>query len=177
MARCSSYALEAVTSSGTLLAHMPPGAFMAKTTVADNTDRAQFIKNVHAVRYQVTDVARSIAFYTEHLGFEVVHQQLPMFASLSLGGTTILLSGPGASGSRPMPDGRGQEPGGWNRIVLEVDELAGCIAAMKNAGLHFRNDLETGPAGRQIQLEDPDGNAIELFEPARRTTDWPQNAR
>lgn len=141
---------------------------MPNTTEAQRTARHKLIKNVHGVRYQVTDVARSIAFYTEQLGFEVVHQQVPMFASLSLGGTPILLSGPGASGSRPMPDGRSQESGGWNRIVLEVADLPGCIDAMKTAGLTFRNEMETGPAGRQIQIEDPDGNAIELFEPASR---------
>jgi glyoxylase I family protein len=141
---------------------------MANTTTAHHTERRQFIKSVHGVRYQVKDVARSVDFYTRQLGFEVVHQQPPMFASLSLGGTPILLSGPGASGSRPMPGGRTQEPGGANRIVLEVADLPACIEAMKKAGLQFRNEMETGPAGRQIQLEDPDGNAIELFEPAKR---------
>ena len=106
-------------------------------------------------------------FYTEHLGFKLVHQQLPAFASLSLGTTQIFLSGPGASGSRPMPNGQPQEPGGWNRIVLNVSDLPGCIAALERAGLHFRNEMETGPGGKQIQVEDPDGNSIELFEPAR----------
>jgi glyoxylase I family protein len=79
----------------------------------------------------------------------------------------LILSGPGASGSRPIPDGRQQEPGGWNRIVLEVSNLPARIAALKGAGLHFRNEMEVGPGGKQIQLEDPDGNPIELFEPAR----------
>jgi len=82
-----------------------------------------------------------------------------------------LLSGPGSSGSRAMPDGSRQEPGGWNRIVLRVDDLPSLMAAMKNAGLHFRNEIETGPAGRQIQLEDPDGNAVELFEPGLSTNE------
>jgi len=126
-----------------------------------------FIKSVHGVRYQVHDVARSVAFYTEHLGFTLEHQQLPAFASVSLAGSQVLLSGPGASGSRPMPNGQRQEPGGWNRIVLRVADLPGCIAALEGAGLAFRNDMETGPGGRQIQIEDPDGNPIELFEPAR----------
>ena len=126
-----------------------------------------FIKSVHGVRYHVKDVARSVAFYSQHLGFAVEHQHLPEFASVSLGDSHILLSGPGASGSRPMPNGQRQEPGGWNRIVLRVSDLAACIAALKGAGLRFRNEMETGPGGRQIQIEDPDGNPIELFEPAR----------
>jgi glyoxylase I family protein len=126
-----------------------------------------FVKRVHGVRYQVKDVARSVAFYTQHLGFTLEHQQLPAFASLSLGDAQILLSGPGASGSRPMPDGRQQEPGGWNRLVLKVADLAAFIGELKKAGLRFRNEMETGPVGRQVQIDDPDGNPIELFEPAR----------
>ena len=124
---------------------------------------------LHGVRYQVKDVARATAFYTEHLGFKLEHQQLPAFANVSLGDLKLLLSGPGASGSRPMPDGRRQEPGGWNRIVLRVIDLPARIEALKKAGLHFRNEMEVGPGGRQIQLEDPDGNAIELFEPDRKS--------
>jgi glyoxylase I family protein len=126
-----------------------------------------FVKAVHGVRYQVKDVARSVAFYTEHLGFTAQHQQLPAFASIALGGAQILLSGPGASGSRPMPDGRPQESGGWNRVVLKVANLPALIDDFKKTGLRFRNEMETGPGGRQIQIEDPDGNPIELFEPAR----------
>ena len=126
-----------------------------------------FVKGVHGVRYQVTDVARSVAFYTTQLGFSLEHQQLPAFASVTLGDAQILLSGPQASGSRPMPNGQRQEPGGWNRVVLRVNNLPAFIKTLKHAGLHFRNDLETGPGGKQIQVEDPDGNAIELFEPAR----------
>ena len=125
------------------------------------------IGGFHGVRYQVTDVARSTTFYTQHLGFTLKHQQLPAFANVALGDSQILLSGPGASGSRPMPNGRSQEPGGWNRVVLKVSDLPGFIAELKKAGLHFRNEMETGPGGRQIQIEDPDGNPIELFEPAR----------
>ena len=132
-------------------------------------DAAQhaFIRSVHGVRYQVTDVARSVAFYTQHLGFRLEHQHLPAFANVSLGDAQILLSGPGASGSRPMPDGEPQKPGGWNRVVLKVADLATFIADLKKAGLRFRNEMEVGPGGRQIQIEDPDGNPIELFEPAR----------
>ena len=126
-----------------------------------------FVQGVHGVRYQVKDVARSVSFYTTQLGFAVVHQQLPAFASISLGDAHILLSGPQASGSRPMPNGQRQEPGGWNRVVLRVKDLPAFIETLKKAELHFRNEMETGPGGRQIQIEDPDGNPIELFEPAR----------
>lgn len=126
-----------------------------------------FVKGVHGIRYQVTDVARAAAFYAQHLGFALEHQQLPAFASVSLGGAQMLLSGPGASGSRPMPNGERQAPGGWNRVVLKVADLPALIAELKQAGLRFRNEMETGPGGRQIQIEDPDGNPIELFEPAR----------
>lgn len=125
------------------------------------------IRGFHGVRYQVTDVARSIDFYTGHLGFKVEHKQLPAFAALSLDALPLLLSGPGASGSRPLPGGERQEPGGWNRIVVRVDDLPSCIEAFTAAGLHFRNELEAGPGGRQIQLLDPDGNPVELFEPGR----------
>jgi glyoxylase I family protein len=139
---------------------------MPQTTTSP-VNAQTFIKGVHGVRYQVTDVARSVAFYTQHLGFKVEHQQPPAFASVSLGDSHILLSGPGASGSRPMPGGQRQEAGGWNRVVLRVSDLPACISALKNEGVTFRNDMETGPAGRQIQIEDPDGNPLELFEPAR----------
>ena len=139
---------------------------MPQTTTSP-VDAHAFIKGIHGVRYQVKDVERSVAFYTERLGFKLEHQQLPAFASVSLGDSTILLSGPGASGSRLMPGGRPQEPGGWNRVVLKVSDLPACITALKNAGVMFRNEMETGPGGRQVQIEDPDGNPLELFEPAR----------
>lgn len=134
---------------------------------AEPRPRQAFVQGVHGVRYQVTDVARSVAFYTTHLGFTLTHQHLPAFASVSLGDAQILLSGPEASGSRPLPNGQRQTPGGWNRVVLRVDDLAAFIDALKGAGLQFRNTMEIGPSGRQIQLADPDGNSIELFEPAR----------
>jgi glyoxylase I family protein len=130
-------------------------------------DPHTFVKGVHGIRYQVKDVARSVSFYTQQLGFTLVHQQLPAFASVALGDAQILLSGPGASGSRSLPDGQNQEPGGWNRVVLKVSDLQGCIDALESAGVRFRNTMETGPGGRQVQIEDPDGNPIELFEPAR----------
>ena len=140
---------------------------MAQATQSRDVERHTFVKGVHGVRYQVADVARSVAFYTRQLGFTLEHQQLPAFASVSLGDAQLLLSGPGASGSRPMPDGHRQEPGGWNRVVLKVVDLPGFIEALKQAGVRFRNEMETGPGGRQIQVDDPDGNPIELFEPAR----------
>jgi glyoxylase I family protein len=121
----------------------------------------------HGVRYQVKDVARAVAFYTGTLGFKLEHQQLPAFAAVSLGPLHILLSGPGASGSRPMPDGQGQEPGGWNRVVLRVPDLETLIGTLRESGVRFRNEMEVGPGGKQIQLLDPDGNPIELFEPGR----------
>jgi glyoxylase I family protein len=139
----------------------------AKTAQEKRSGRHAFVEGVHGVRYQVKDVARSVAFYTTHLGFTLEHQQLPAFASVSFGDAQILLSGPQASGSRPMPDGQPQEPGGWNRVVLRVNDLQMFIETLMKAGLHFRNDMETGPVGKQVQLEDPDGNPIELFEPAR----------
>jgi len=121
---------------------------------------------IWGVRYQVKNVERSIEFFTQHLGFKLEHQAGSMFASVSNSGLNVFLSGPGSSGARPLPDGRQQEPGGWNRLVLRVDGLALLVEKMKKAGLSFRNEIETGPAGSQIQLEDPDGNPIELFEPA-----------
>ena len=125
------------------------------------------IQGLWGVRYQVKDVKRSVEFYTGKLGFKLDHQLPPAFAQVSLGNLKLILSGPGASGSRTLPDGRTQEPGGWNRVVLQVDDLPARIASLKQAGLRFRNEMEVGPGGRQIQIEDPDGNAIELFEPAR----------
>jgi glyoxylase I family protein len=136
---------------------------------SDNVGRGQprGVIGVHGVRYHVKDVARAVAFYTDQLGFKLEHQQLPAFASVSLGTFTLLLSGPGASGSRPMPGGESQEPGGWNRVVLRVTDLPARIDALNKADVKFRNQMEVGPGGRQVQVEDPDGNPIELFEPAR----------
>jgi glyoxylase I family protein len=92
---------------------------------------------------------------------------VPAFAQVLVGNRKLIISGPGASGSRPMPDGHNQEPGGLNRVVLQVNDLQNRIEALKKAGLHFRNEMEVGPGGKQIQLEDPDGNPIELFGPAQ----------
>jgi glyoxylase I family protein len=138
---------------------------MVNSTLADPRT---FVKEVHGIRYQVKDVVRSVEFYTQHLGFTVAHERPPAFATVSLGHVDLFLSGPEASGSRPMPGGQQQQPGGWNRLVLQVKNLPAFINELKKAGLRFRNEMETGPAGRQIQLEDPDGNPVELFEPAAR---------
>jgi glyoxylase I family protein len=116
------------------------------------------------VRYQVLDVDREIAFYTERLGFHPVQRSGAVFATVSRGDLHLLLSGPGRSVSRPMPDGRRQEPGGWNRIVLYVENLDAIVSALKSGGARFRNEVEVGPGGKQIQIEDPDGNPIELHE-------------
>ena len=127
----------------------------------------RFVLGLWGVRYQVKDVGRSVAFYTQQLGLKLDGQNLPAFAQVSIGNLKLILSGPGASGSRPMPDGQHQEPGGWNRVVLQVADLPGRIQQLREAGVHFRNQMEVGPGGKQIQVEDPDGNPIELFEPAR----------
>ena len=132
-----------------------------------STKEAKPAFHLWAIRYQIKDVDRAIAFYTQQLGFKLEQQQGTAFARISNGNLSVLLSGPQSSGSRALPDGRRQEPGGWNRIVLQVDDLPSIVAKMKQEGFHFRNQIETGPGGKQIQLEDPDGNPIELFEPAR----------
>jgi glyoxylase I family protein len=123
--------------------------------------------NAAVVRYQVRDVDRAVAFYAEQLGFQVIQRAGAVFATVSRGDLRLLLSGPASSGSRPMPDGRQQEPGGWNRIVLYVDDLASTVSALARAGTRFRNEVEVGPGGKQIQLDDPDGNPIELHEAPR----------
>src|SRR5262245_38583912 len=101
------------------------------------------------------------------LGFNLDMQNLRAFGQVSSGGLKLILSGSGASGSRPTPDGRQQELGGWNRVMLHVQDLPALITELKRAGVRFRNEMEVGPGGKQIQIEDPDGNPIELFEPAR----------
>jgi glyoxylase I family protein len=126
----------------------------------------RLVKSFWGVRYQVKDVSRSISFYTQQLGFKLDQQHLPAFGQVSAGNFKLILSGPGASGSRPLPDGRKQESGGWNRIILEVEDLPKRVEILKKAGLCFHNEMVVGPGGQQIQLEDPDGNPIELFEPA-----------
>jgi len=138
--------------------------------VGSNLSEGQeIILGLWGVRYQVKDVSRSIDFYTKKLGLKLDMKNLPAFGQVSGDNFKLILSGPGASGSRPMPDGRQQEPGGWNRIILQVEDLSMRIEELKKTDVHFRNEMETGPGGKQIQLEDPDGNPIELFEPASRS--------
>lgn len=118
------------------------------------------------VRYIVYDVEAAIAFYTQHLGFSVEFQPAPGFAILARGNLRLMLNtptGPGGA-SQPMPDGRKPEPGGWNRITLQVADLTQEVETLRKAGLHFRNDIVTGRGGKQILLDDPSGNPIELFE-------------
>ena len=116
------------------------------------------------VRYLVGDVDRSVAFYTGVLGFDLEQQMGGAFARVSRGDMTVWLSGPASSAARPMPDGRQPAPGGWNRFVVEVDDIDASVASLRAAGATFRNDVVTGPGGRQIVVDDPDGNPIELFE-------------
>ncbi len=118
------------------------------------------------VRYLVDDVDAAIAFYTDNLGFTLEEQMGPAFAIVSRDGLSLWLSGPKSSAGRPLPDGRRPEPGGWNRIVVQVDDLESEVEALKKAGLSFRNEVVSGPGGKQILLEDPAGNAIELFQGA-----------
>ena len=119
-----------------------------------------------SVRYMVDDVEAAVAFYTTHLGFEVRTSFAPAFADVTRGSLRLLLSGPESSAGRPMPDGRVPGPGGWNRVHLIVDDIAAEVDRLRAAGLTFRNDIVSGPGGRQILLEDPAGNPIELFQPA-----------
>ena len=118
------------------------------------------------VRYMVHDVDAAIAFYTAHFGFTLRSSAAPAFADVVRGHLRLLLSGPSSSAGRPMPDGRRPGPGGWNRIHLIVEDLAAEVERLRGAGVGFRNDIVKGPGGRQILLDDPSGNPIELFEPA-----------
>ena len=119
------------------------------------------------VRYIVDDVEAALVFYTTHLGFTLLSKALPAFADVIRGNLRLLLSGATSSAGRPMPDGRKPAPGGWNRLQLVVPDLAAEVSRLRGAGLKFRNDIVTGPGGSQILLEDPAGNLVELFQPAR----------
>jgi catechol 2,3-dioxygenase-like lactoylglutathione lyase family enzyme len=119
------------------------------------------------VRYLVQDVERAAEFYVEQLGFEVEQEMFPAFARIRRDDLTLWLSGPKSSAARPMPDGAQPEPGGWNRFVIQVDDITAVIESLGAAGAVFRNDVVTGPGGKQILIEDPDGNPIELFEAKR----------
>jgi catechol 2,3-dioxygenase-like lactoylglutathione lyase family enzyme len=120
------------------------------------------------VRYIVRDVDEAIAFYTNHFGFELLSSRAPAFADVARGRLRLLLSGPTSSGGRALPDGRVPEPGGWNRIHLVVDDIESEVVRLREAGLPLRSDIVSGPGGRQIVVDDPDGNPIELFQPAER---------
>ena len=120
------------------------------------------------VRYMVDDVDDSVAFYTKQLGFDLLSNASPAFADVTRGNLRLLLAGPQSSAGRPMPDGRKPGPGGWNRIHFIVDDIEPEVARLRDAGVTFRNDIVTGPGGKQILLEDPSGNVIELFQPAAR---------
>ena len=118
------------------------------------------------IRYLVNDVEQAVGFYTGSLGFTLKRQFGPAMAILTLGDTTLWLAGPMASAARPMPDGRKPEPGGWNRFVITVADLPALVAALRQRGTVFRNDIVEGPGSRQVLCEDPSGNVVELFEPA-----------
>ena len=118
------------------------------------------------VRYMVDDVQAAIDFYTTHFGFTLNTAALPAFADVTRGNLRLLLAGPRSSAGRPMPDGRKPAPGGWNRIHFIVDDITAEVDRLRTAGVKFRNDIVTGPGGRQILLEDPSGNPVELFQPA-----------
>jgi catechol 2,3-dioxygenase-like lactoylglutathione lyase family enzyme len=118
------------------------------------------------VRYLVRDVDQAAAFYVDHLGFELVQKMGPAIAIVRRGDLSLWVSGPESSGARPMPDGRKPEPGGWNRLVVDVEAIDDVVEKLRAAGLPFRNDVVTGPGGKQILVEDPSGNPVELFEAA-----------
>jgi catechol 2,3-dioxygenase-like lactoylglutathione lyase family enzyme len=117
------------------------------------------------VRYLVGNVEEAVVFYTDRLGFELEQRMGPAFAIVARDGLELWLSGPQTSAAQPMPDGREPEPGGWNRLVLTVDDLEATVAGLRDAGATFRNEIVTGPGGKQVLVEDPAGNVVELFEP------------
>lgn len=119
-----------------------------------------------SVRYLVDDVQACVDFYTEHLGFEVRLNAAPAFADVGRGDLRLLLSGPASSAGRPMADGEVPGPGGWNRLHFLVDDVEAEVRRLTDAGLHFRNDIVSGPGGSQVLLQDPSGNLVELFQPA-----------
>ncbi len=157
--RIATLVIAGVLTSGGLM--MTDASAATKTTGQSKPGGGAAIA---AVRYQIKDIDRAIKFYTEVLDFKLEQKTGGIFAMVSRGALQLVLSGPGTSGARPMPDGRKQEPGGWNRIILYVPDLNAEIERLKTAGAHFRNTVEVGPGGKQILVEDPDGNPIELHE-------------
>ncbi|MGO8890395.1 MAG: VOC family protein [Streptosporangiaceae bacterium] len=123
-------------------------------------------QEVVSVRYMVDDVQEAVGFYTGHLGFTLLSSAAPAFADVARGSLRLLLAGPQSSAGRPMPDGRKPRPGGWNRIHLIVADIAAEVARLRAEGVRFPNEIVTGPGGKQILIEDPAGNVVELFQPA-----------
>ena len=122
-----------------------------------------------SIRYMVDDVGEAMEFYCERLGFTVESDARPNFASVRLGDLSLWLAGPGSSAARPMPDGAKPQAGGWNRLVIEVDDIEALVQRLKDAGASFRNEIVRGPGGAQILIQDPSGNVVELFQPAARS--------
>jgi catechol 2,3-dioxygenase-like lactoylglutathione lyase family enzyme len=152
---------------GTIFGAPPSAESSGGETPLDRQTEGEASMSTVSVRYIVDDVQAAVAFYTQHLGFSVTMHPGPGFAMLSRGGLRLLLNAPGAGGAgQAMPDGRRPEPGGWNRIQLEVQDLASEVQKLREAGARFRNDIVTGQGGKQILLEDPAGNPVELFEPS-----------
>ena len=144
---------------------MATAAETTKTVQEKRTAKHPFVQGVHGVRYQVKDVARSVAFYTTHLGFTLKSNAAPAFADVTRGELRLLLSGATSSAGRPMPDGRVPGSGGWNRFQIIVDDITVEVARLGAAGVKFRNEIIKGPGGSQILALDPSGNVIELFQP------------
>lgn len=144
-------------------------ALLGTLLAANPAPADQTRMNVVRVRYMVSELDPAVEFYTKYLGFQVQQEARPHFAMLSRGNLQLVLStpfGPGGA-AKPMPDGRKPEPGGWNRIIINVDDLQAEVDRLRKARLHFRNDIVTGPGGSEILLDDPSGNPVELFQPAR----------
>jgi glyoxylase I family protein len=160
--------IPASTLSWFCLAYLALGGCMGNAPMESGAGHSASERRFRAgaIRYFVGDVDRSVAFYSGRLGFKLEQRAGPAFAKVTKDGIALWLSGPGSSGARPMPDGRRPEPGGWNRLVLEVHDLPSRVAELGDMGVHFRNQIVTGPGGKQILAEDPDGNPIEFFEPA-----------
>jgi catechol 2,3-dioxygenase-like lactoylglutathione lyase family enzyme len=134
----------------------------------ETIEHSSNLMSIVSIRYMIDDVPAAIAFYTTHLGFAVELDASPAFASVTRDGVRLLLSGKTSSGRRAMPDGREPVPGGWNRIHIQVEDLAAEVKRLRDAGLRFRNEIISGPGGSQIILDDPSGNPIELFQPDKR---------
>jgi catechol 2,3-dioxygenase-like lactoylglutathione lyase family enzyme len=139
-----------------------------KNQVKNPANKKEEQMSTISIRYMIDDVPAALKFYTTHLGFAVDMDASPAFASITRDGVRLLLSGKTSSGRRAMPDGREPVPGGWNRIHIQVEDLAAEVERLRGAGLNFRNDIITGPGGSQIILDDPSGNPVELFQPTEK---------